>query len=734
MKKIICLSLLLLCGPMFAQTVLNTEHTSLVVDNDGNRPLGIIFFGPRLGADDAAVLAAAGYGPVKAYSAYCDEGESSCAISITQADGNRTLDLCVVGTEVSEWEGGKLLTVTSRDRHYPVTVRNFFKSYGKEDVFETWAEISNDAVARKKANPEIVVNRYMSGTLPIRVGNVWTVTQYGSWGNEGTLLTEPLARGIRMVKNIDGVRNGHTSRAEAMISLDGKPQENSGRVIGAALEWGGNYVLEFNCFNSNYATFQAGVCPDNSEYHLAAGETLKTPALAYSFSDEGLSGVSRNFHRWGRKYRLAHGNVERKVLLNSWEGVYFDINEPAMDGMMSDIASMGGELFVMDDGWFGGKYARITDDRGLGDWFVDRKKLPNGIGWLVKRADAHGIRFGIWIEPEMTNTMSELYEAHTDWVLHAANREPVTGRGGTQLVLDLGNPAVQDFVFSVVDNLMTENPDIDYIKWDANMNVREYGSNRLKHQSHLEMAYWNGLYATLDRIRAKYPDLTIQACASGGGRANWGVLPWFDEFWVSDNTDALQRIYMQWGSSYFFPAMAMASHISAVPNHQTHRAVPLKFRCDVAMSARLGMEIQPSRMSEADRDFCRKVIADYKRIRPVVQFGDIYRLVSPYDDLGIASLMYVAENKSDAVFYWYRINSLYGSRYPRVKMQGLDPDRMYTVEELNRIDDKPLSFEGKSFSGKFLMENGLEIAPVVHDVRSDLKSDYASRVLYLKEK
>jgi alpha-galactosidase len=384
---------------------------------------------------------------------------------------------------------------------------------------------------------------------------------------------------MMVIKNKDGSRNSHTDHAEVMFSLDGKPQENAGRVIGAALCYSGNYELRIDTRDTDYHQFFAGINPDNSSYKLEPKEVFKTPELALTYSDEGLSGASRNFHRWGRSYKLAHGDKPRKILLNSWEGVYFNINEPGMDQMMADIASMGGELFVMDDGWFGVKYPRLTDNCALGDWEVDRNKLPNGIGWLVEQAHKHGIKFGIWIEPEMTNTASELYEKHPDWVLKAPERDVVTGRGGTQLVLDLANPQVQDFIFKVVDDLMTENPEIDYIKWDANMPVANHGSQYLPKdkQSHLHIEYHRGFAAVCDRIRAKYPDLTIQACASGGGRANWGVLPWFDEFWVSDNTDALQRVYMQWGTSYFFPAIAMASHISATPNHTVFRTTSLKY-------------------------------------------------------------------------------------------------------------------------------------------------------------
>jgi alpha-galactosidase len=405
-----------------------------------------------------------------------------------------------------------------------------------------------------------------------------------------------------------------------------------------------------------------------------------------------------------------------------------------MDQMMQDIASMGGELFVMDDGWFGDKYKRDSDNSSLGDWVVDTQKLPGGITKLVNDAQKHGIRFGIWIEPEMSNTTSELYEKHPDWVIQASNRDLVLGRGGTQVVLDLSNPQVQDFMFHMVDTLMTKYPEIDYIKWDANMGIMNHGSNYLTmdNQSHMYIEFHRGFENVCQRIRAKYPDLTIQACASGGGRANYGVLPYFDEFWVSDNTDALQRIYMQWGTSYFFPAIAMASHISAAPNHQTFRTIPLKYRIDVAMSGRLGMEIQPKNMTEEEKDLCRKAISEYKSIRSIVQMGNIYRLVSPYDRLGVASLMYVTDNKEKAVFYWWKTEQFCNQHLPRVRMNGLDSEKRYRVKELNRIDNEPLIFEGKVYSGAYLMANGLEI-PYTHKVDYHKLNDYASRVLLLEE-
>ena len=709
---------------------ISTPKTSLILDAEKGGGLRLLHYGNRMESTDIATLKEAGAINRNAYPVYGILPQGEAAMSVTHADGNMTTDVEVTGINTTTApDGAKVTTIAMRDKVYPFDLNINYRTYPGEDVIETWVDVTNNEKGTVR------LNRFMSGYLPVRYGDVWLSQLYGSWANEGKLSQTPLNHGVRMIKNKDGVRNSHTSHAEIMLSLDGKPQENTGRTIGAALEYSGNYKLFIDTDDSDYHHFFAGINEENSAYNLKKGESFVTPPLALTYSEEGLSGVSRNFHRWGRNHRLHNGNKERSILLNSWEGVYFDIDEAGMANMMKDIADMGGELFVMDDGWFGAKYPRDNDSTSLGDWVVDTDKLPNGIQGLIDTAKANGVKFGIWIEPEMTNTVSELYEKHPEYIIKAANRPATQGRGGTQLVLDLANPKVQDIVFTVVDTLMRKYPEIDYIKWDANAPIMDHGSQYLTadNQSHLYIDYHKGFETVLNRIRKAHPDVTIQACASGGGRANWGVLPWFDEFWTSDNNDALQRIYMQWGTSYFFPAIAMGSHISASPNHQTFRRIPVKFRADVAMSGRLGLELQPKNMTDEEKAIVKNAISDYKAIRPIVQFGDIYRLVSPYDGKGIASLMYVNPDKNDAVFYWWKTETFMNQQLPRVVMAGLDPDKTYTVHELNRIDNEPLSFEGKSFTGRYLMSNGLEI-PLTHKVDYHKNTDYASRILRLTAK
>jgi alpha-galactosidase len=644
------------------------------------------------------------------------------ALHVQHMDGDQNLELQVA--DYSHSDDGKAIVhvFTMKDKLLPVTVKLFYKAYKQVDVIEAWTQISHQ---EKKA---VTLKRFDSGHLTLRQGDVWITHLHGNWGAEAEPTTEPLTMGLKTIRNSDGARNSHLDAPELILSLDGKPQELTGRTLGLALCWSGNFELRMNTVSHREHHIYAGIDPIASEYILEPKETFETPHLAMAYSSEGMSGVSRVFHKWARKEGMFHRGMQAgDILLNSWEGIYLDITEDKIIKMMDDIAAFGGELFVMDDGWFGDKYPRKRDDSSLGDWVVDKQKLPNGIKALTEAAKQRKIKFGIWIEPEMTNTVSELFDNHPDWVLQRPGRDLRKGRGGTQVVLDMTNPKVQDFVFSVVDNLMTQYPEISYIKWDANAPIQNYGSAYLpkSKQSNIYIDYHLGLIKTLKRIRAKYPDLVIQDCASGGGRANYGLLPYFDEFWVSDNTDALQRVYIQYGTSLFFPANAMACHINHVPYWNTGgRIIPVKFRCDVAMSGRLGIELQPKDMNDEEKQQCTTCFADYKQLRPIIQTGDLYRLISPYEHLGMSSLMYTSPDAAQAVLFVYKLETYIDQSLPRLRLAGLNPEKTYTFTEKNiRVKQRPCSLNGKSFTGRFLMDVGIEVP---------LREDYASRVFELK--
>ena len=643
------------------------------------------------------------------------------ALQVQHTNGDQNLELHV--TSYNKVNDGSAIVheFTMQDKLLPVTVKVYYKAYQTVDIIETWTEIAHE---EKKS---ITLKRFDSGHLTVRRGDVWLTHLHGDWAAETHITQEPLTPGLQVIRNTDGARNAHCDAPELMLSLDGKPQENCGRTIGAVLCWSGNYELRINTNNKKEHHLYAGIDPQSSQYVLDPKERFCTPRLALTYSTEGMGGVSRTFHRWARTEGMLHRGMKTgDILLNSWEGLYFNINEERMLQMMDDIKALGGELFVMDDGWFGDKYQRNDDSSTLGDWVTDKKKLPNGLGVLCSHAKKTGIKFGIWIEPEAVNTKSELFEKHPEWALQTKGRELKLGRGGTQLVLDMTNPKVQDFAFKIVDDLLTNYPEIAYIKWDANASIQNCGSLYLpmQKQTNLYVDYHRGLLKVLQRIRQKYPDVVIQDCASGGGRANYGLLPYFDEFWVSDNTDALQRVYIQYGTSLFFPANAMAAHINHCPYWNTGgRVIPIKFRCDVAMSGRLGIELQPKDMTDEERQQVMICFKDYKELRDVVQTGNLYRLVSPYHRKGVASLMYVDDNQSQAVFFVYKIDNYYNQPLPRFRLAGLDPDKTYTIIEKNvRAWKEPCSLNGKQFTGRFLMEVGIEVP---------LWEDYASRVFEL---
>lgn len=713
MKKSLILAFLVMASSALAKDiVVNTPQSTLLLKANEGQPLKISYYGSPIDGNVNQVYYAFSMWE-DAYPTFGTGNLNMSALAVRHADGNMSTDLVVTGSETKDG----LHTIHMKDRLYDLLVDVCYQTFPGCDVIETWTRITNN---EKKP---IVLEKYASGFLPIRQTGVWIMHQHGSWGDEAGLTREPLTPGVKTIQTLAATRSGRYDRAEIMFSLDGKPQENTGRAIGAALCWSGNYRLSVETNNKSIHRFLAGINEDQSHYTLQRGQSLETPHLAISYSTQGVGGVSRSFHRWARNNNMVHnGNELRKILLNSWEGVYMNVSQPGMEQMMDGLKELGGELFVMDDGWFGRKYRRTNDSNALGDWETDTVKLPRGIPALVSAAKERGLEFGIWIEPEMVNTKSELYEKHPDWVVCHPTRKPITDRGGTQLTLDMSNPKVQEHVFQIVDRLMTENPQLFYIKWDCNMDILNFGSSYLTadRQSHLYVDYQYGLINTLKRIRAKYPNLVIQACGSGGGRVNYGVMPYFEEFWVSDNTDAQQRIFMQWGTSLFYPSCAMAQHVSASPNHQTGRRIPLKFRFDVAMTGRLGMEMKPSDLNPQEKEFVRKGFALYKELRPLIQQGNLYRIINPYDQEGFASQMFVSDDRKQAVFFAYKFQNYVNQYIPRFRFDGLDPGATYTLHEVNCWGRANGHWEGKTFTGSFLMTEGIEL---------NMGGDFASHVI-----
>lgn len=701
--------------------VISTRHTALVYQINERQELRQTYWGEAL--DDTTAYAAMILTDDDIYPTFGGRAYNQAAVRMTHADGNTSTELLYDSyTQQMISDDIRLTRIVLRDPVYPVQVSLYYKAYQQSDMLEQWTVISHSE--KKPVRLEAFASSYLS----LAASRYFLTEFHGDWADEMHMEQTPLSYGIKTIDAKTGVRSTQFAHACYLLSMDKEAQENSGRVVGSQLEWAGNWRMDFEVDQYNRLHLIAGMNDYASDYLLQPQTEFATPPLLTTISPDGTGTITRRFHQWARRYGVHQPERTRLTLLNNWEATYFDFNQEILTSIIHDAADMGFELFLLDDGWFGNKYPRNDDHAGLGDWETNHTKLPEGIGRLVQEASGQGIRFGIWMEPEMVNVRSSLYEQHPDWIIHQPGRELDDTRNRNQLVLDLSNPAVQDFVFGVVDRTMTENPGIDYIKWDCNRFMTNAGSFYLPKdkQSHLFIEYTRGLYKVLKRVREKYPDTYIMLCSGGGGRIDYGTLKYFDEFWLSDNTDALDRIYMQWGASYFFPALAIASHVSVTPNHQTQRTTPLKFRFDVAMSAKFGMDLQPRDLSEEDKAFAKKAIQEYYKIRHVVQFGDLYRLIPPYQSPRTA-MMYVSENKNQAVVFSYLLKKQIHSDQQTLFLQGLDPDKRYTLTEINQHPTRWSWFgeryEGKTYSGDYLMKYG---------VRFPMYDEYDSYVFLLQ--
>lgn len=698
--------------PAIAQTVsIHTDNTSLIYKVDKDGELRQCYYGDRLNDNSVEAVQLT---QLPGYASYGRSYVSEPALRATHADGNLTTELVYQKHQQTQPQAGVVLTqIDLKDKFYPFTVRLFYKAFTKEDVIEQWTEI----VHEEKKN--VVLCNFFSSHLALNESSYWLTSFYGDWASEMNMREQQLTEGITAVESKLGVRSNQFGHACFLLGLGSPAKENEGTVIGGTLAWPGSWKLSFEVDPKKNLQVLSGINPFASQYNLKPKEVFKTPSFLYTISTSGKGEVTRRFHRWARNNGIYKSERPRLTLLNNWEATYFDFNETVLKQIMTDASDMGFDLFLLDDGWFGNKYPRNDDKAGLGDWGVNKKKLPNGVGGLVKDATEKNIKFGIWIEPEMVNPKSELYDKHPDWIISGANRDLDLSRN--QLLLDLSNPKVQDHVFGVVDNLLTQNPGIAYLKWDCNRYVTNPGSSYLgaDGQSHLWIKYTEGLLNVLKKVRAKYPDVYIMLCSGGGGRIDYGSMPFFDEYWISDNTDALDRIFIQWGTTHFFPPYGLASHVSVVPNHITQRVTPLKFRFDVAMSAKLGMDLQPKDMNAEEKEFSRKAIQEYNRVKHVVQEGELYRLLSPYESNRVA-LMYATPDKKEAlVFSFLKKKEIYSDDQV-LYMHGLDPKKKYVLKEVNR-DPKRYSWltplEGKSFTGEFLMTYGVRF-PMYNEFES----------------
>ncbi|WP_207534083.1 alpha-galactosidase [Desertivirga arenae] len=718
-KRLVSVAVLLVAqqsSPLSAQTIIpiQTQNNALVLEAGKNKDLNIIFFGKKLNDINEYPLVSGMYKQTEDYtqllnSVYTPSGSRNLvepALSVTHSDGNNSLDLRYVShKETKIGDDISLLSIVLKDPVYDFQVILYYKSYYKEDVVEQWSEI------RHEEKGDVTLHKYASANLHLKAKSYWLNQYHGDWAKEMQPEESKLTHGIKTLDSKLGTRANLFQPSVFMISMDSPANEDEGNVLYGALEYSGNFKIDLELDYQDNLRIVAGINNYASPYTLKAGEAFTTPAFLYTFSTEGKGAASRKLQSWARNYKLLDGKGNRLTLLNNWEATYFDFNESKLSDLIRDTKKLGVDMFLLDDGWFANKYPRNDDHAGLGDWQENQKKLPNGIGSLVKEADAKGVKFGIWIEPEMVNPKSELYEKHPDWVLKQPNRDEHYFRN--QLVLDLANPKVQDFVFDVVDDLFTKNPKLAYIKWDCNAVIYNAHSAYLKNQSHFYIEYMRGLYSVLKRIRTKYPNTPMMLCSGGGGRVDYGALQYFTEFWPSDNTDPLERIFIQWEYSYFYPAISSSNHVTDWGKQ------PIKFRTDVAMMGKLGFDIVVSKLPENDLKFCQQAIKNYNVLKDIIWHGNQYRLSNPREN-SVASMAYVNEAKTSGVIFNYLVSNRYAenSKTP-IRLKGLDPAKKYRVREINLYPGTKSSINSETiFSGNFLMDVGFN--PQVNSTRTSV--------------
>lgn len=676
---------------------LQTKNTSLVLTVGSNNRLYQSYLGPRLASPaDIEKLP----GGREAYLTAGMENQFEPAIRLVHEDGNPSLELKYVSHTTQQDSTVAITRIVLKDSVYPVEVVLQYKVYFNEDV------ITCSATIQHHEKKPVRLTQYASTMLHFSADNYWLTQFHGDWAREVNMVEEKLTNGIKSIESKLGTRANFYQTPAFFLSLNNPATETSGELIAGTLAWTGNFQFTFEIDQRNQLRVRPGINPFASDYTLQPGEVFTTPEFIFTYSNQGKGQASRNLHRWARNYAVLDGKGPRLTLLNNWEATYFNFNEEKLIELFDGAKQLGVDLFLLDDGWFGNAFPRNDDKAGLGDWQENKSKLPNGIGRLVQEAEKKGIKFGIWLEPEMVNPKSELYQKHPDWILRLPNRPENLARN--QLVLDLTNPKVQDFVFSIVDEMLTKNPGVAFIKWDCNRSMTNAYSAYLKEkQSHLFIEYTRCLYKVLDRIRAKYPHLPIMLCSGGGGRTDYGGLKYFTEFWPSDNTDGLERIFIQWGYSYFFPANTIAAHITSMGKGQS-----LKFRTDVAMSGKLGYDIRVNEFTPQELQFSQEAVKNYKRLSDIIWFGDLYRIISPYEE-NRSVVMYVNENKSKAILFNYILNVRRKDIFTRVQLQGLDPQKKYRIKEINLFPGTNATNpdNDKVFTGDYLMTIGFNLTP-----------------------
>jgi len=610
-------------------------------------------------------------------------------IEVIFPDGVRDIELEYKSSEIVTIDGYPALKITQNDKYYPLEVSSWIRVLPEFDMIEKWVEVVNTG---KKG--DIRVENLLSGSVSLPK-DAYELTHYsGVWGYEFVPQTTKLTQGTKTIQVKDFKSYGSSS---FMVRPEGENDKYTGKVWFGSLKYSGNWRIDFDKYFAGNVQIAGGMNFWDQEVNLKPGQSFTSPRMLFGYTERGAEGVTASLVSYARENLPAvHCNRLRPVLYNSWYATTFDVNEEHQLALAKVAKELGVEMFVIDDGWFKG---RVNDKAGLGDWTVDKNKFPNGLKPMIEKINAMGLDFGIWIEPEMVNPNSDLYRAHPDWVFHFPNRQRHEGRN--QLILNLAREDVFQYLYKSFSTLLKEN-NIKFIKWDMNRVLANPGWTSAPADEHrsVRIKYVENLYRLVETLRKEFPEVWFENCSSGGGRIDLAMMSRFDFNWTSDNTDPVDRIFIQDSYLTLFPANTM---ISWVTQEDWHRQNPsLEFKFDVSMAGVLGVGYDITKWNEQEKKIATEKIAQYKAVRETVQKGDVYRIVSPFEG-NRSVLQYTDKNRKKAVIFVYQMAEYPANtteetqRTPLVKLIGLLPEVRYKIEGINEV-----------FSGKYLMEVGIE--------------------------
>lgn len=678
--------------------VLETRNTAYAFSLNAKGQLVNLYWGAKLSAPADYAPKTLSFDPLgnwnfarnthEEYPVWGDYKFNEPCLKVRFADGVRGGQMQFSAAVITEKDGIATLTIHLQDPHYPLRMRLIYTVYAEHDIIERSAEVENTG------SEPIEIEQILSAAWHLPQRDSYELSSLsGKWAGEFQLQRVELPRGKVLLERLHG-STGFSSNPYFALAADGAATETHGDVWFGALAFSGNYkiVIERDAFEHVYVT--GGVHDFDFQWRLDAGETFTTPVFVAGFTGSGYGAASRLLHAYQKQHVVPRPNELRPVVYNSWYVTGFDVSFENQEKAAELAAAMGVELFVMDDGWFG---QRNTDRAGLGDWYINRDKFPDGLTPLIQRVNELGMTFGIWVEPEMVNPDSDLYRAHPEWVYHFPNRPQSLGRN--QYVLNVSRPDVQQFILDFMHELLSKNPGIRFIKWDMNRHFSEPGWPDAPEGRDRELwvRHTRGVYEIFRQLREAYPHVIFESCSGGGGRIDLGIMRYAEQFWMSDNTDPSDVLLIQEGFTQAYTPLTRMMWVTD-ENGINGRTFSLDFRFHVAMMGVLGIGADITRWSQESLDKAAELVAQYKTIRETTQFGTFYRLRSPREG-AISAMQFVHPDGHESVVGVYLTQSHFGYSSTPLRLQGLDPDALYHVDGW----DEP-------WSGQALMQRGLPVA------------------------